>query len=324
MIDANVRSLWALAPALVFLIAARAGAQEEASADPLAVAVDGPCIDAEALRFAVSVRTARHPDARVAIAVRCGEPVHADIAVTRGAAVHERAIDVSAAEVASLIDTIALIVTVALEDEPSAAEPDPGPARVDAPPIDPPVGEPSAPPSASSPDRFGAAVGVVVLGGLLPDAALGLSVGGEWRAGSGLGVELEATAFAPSGIELFEGRIDFWSITGRAALCAIFSVHEHLALGGCAGALVGGVSAAASGFRTENLSRWDPWLAIDARARVELSFDPFVVRVDGVVAAALVAPAFYIERLDGERAAAHAISPVLGGATIAFGVRFGP
>ncbi len=311
----------------LLVLTAATPARAQAPSEPVVVETDGPCVDAAALRFAAAVHTAQHPDASVAIDVRCGERVQAHVTVSRGDASYERSLEIDTAELASLADALALIVAVGLEELPAPPAPEPvapEPA-VEATPEDTlPPAPVDVTATAAPRDHVGAALGVVVLGGLAPDAAAGASLLVEWRSAVGVGVELEGAAFAPSEQDLFEGRIAFWSVMGRAAVCALVAVHELVALGGCAGVLLGATSAEASRFRTESFARWEAWLAIEGRARAELSFDAIFVRLDAILAGVAWGPSFYVERARGGRATAHVLGPVLGGAAIALGVRFTP
>jgi hypothetical protein len=297
---------------------------QDVAADEVSVEIEGSCVDAAALRFAANVRAAQHESARVAIHVRCGDTIHARIEIVRDGSTYERSLDVEGSETGSLADAIALILAVGLEElarpieapaEPPTAQPDARAGRAGR-----AISTAPAPPSRAA-DRWSATTSISTLAGLHPEAAIGFAIDGAWRSELGLGVEIGAMAFAPTEIASFEGRISFWSIAGRAAICALAPLLEELAVGGCGGVLAGAISAQASGFRTENHAHWEGFVAIEGRARLVLSLDAVVVALDAILAGAALGPSFYVQRR-AERAVAHEVFPVLGGAAIAFGFHF--
>jgi hypothetical protein len=210
-----------------------------------------------------------------------------------------RALPVRAQDCSAVAEAVALVLVLlsrhaAAEPPPSAAEAQPPPAP--APPPPPPAAEPvspAVPPDAPrpptpepSPMRVHAAAGALLMLGMLPRAAFGLSLGAELVLGAP-SLRLRAWLLLPQTENVAEGGVRFsaYELAFDACLGTRVADNPRFELQICAGPRAGIMHATGHGFELENYQPVDPTLYLGIGPEANLGLTDWALLQLGVGAA---------------------------------------
>ncbi|HJL15622.1 MAG TPA: hypothetical protein RMH99_08205 [Sandaracinaceae bacterium LLY-WYZ-13_1] len=324
MRETSGRVAWA-AGLLAWLVPLGASAQA-----PAAVTMEGECAAPEPIRDAAAAEIT-DVEARVSVAVACGDPVDVEVRVALdGEAPLARRIELPAGEVATMPEAVGLIVAVAVAEWREARAVAPvAPTPVWAPPALADDATPSAPrptprrPAAGPTHRFDLALGAH-LGPQEPAGWLGGELALAWRTDLPLYAEVGLAAWIPRTAAVREGEVQVWRWSARASACAGGTIAGPFRLGGCAGLDAGAVQSRASGFGGANRVRRDPWVALDLRARGQVALGAAFVRAEVRLAVPLWSPTLVVASSNGGRVAELAFGSALGAGVLSVGAHFSP
>jgi hypothetical protein len=276
------------------------------------------CIEPEALARAVDVRLSRavftsEPRAALTTRVRARRQAGRFVIDTAlhdagGALLGTRRLETSARHCSALDDSLALVLSLALDVRTRMpAEPAP-PAVATAPPGAPeaaPPAAPSLPPSVSTPEieptplvipatthaarepwRFAGSLGAVLGVGLMPSLAAGVRGRLELFAPSFWPLGLAFAAYGEQRVGSVRGA-EFGAYSVELTLCPLSGALAGWQLSACAEQLVGRIDAA--GFGLDEQTPEDRWLwALGAAGGARHELGPLFVAVDGSLLVPLV------------------------------------
>ena len=228
-----------------------------------------------------------------------------------------RALPVRAEDCSAISDAVALVLVLlsrhaAAESPPPAAAPTETPpppaaeptetpkAPVVAPAPPPPPKPPPPPPEAESSIGWNIDAGALLMLGMLPDPAFGVSLGAELVLGVP-SVRLRALLLFPQSRSVAEGSVKFSAYELALDACLGISVADapRIGLRVCAGPRVGFAHAAGSGFALENYQPTDPTLYLGLGPEANLGLTDWAALQLGVgVAAGILRPRYVLRLQD--------------------------
>jgi hypothetical protein len=218
-----------------------------------------------------------------------------------------RALPVREADCSAIADAVALVLVLlsrhaAVETLPTAATTADQPPPMAAPPA-----EPAPPPAAAkpqqepaSPIRVQIGAGALLMIGLLPEAAFGLSLEAELLLGVP-SLRLRASLLFPQSEDVAEGSVHFsaYELAFDACLGTAVADAPRIELRICAGPRAGLVTAASQGFALENNQPVDPTLYLGMGPEAKLGLTNWAsLQLGAALAVGLFRPRYVLRLQD--------------------------
>lgn len=274
---------------------------------------DDGCLTAVAIADRIVAELGEAPPKPIEVTVQAREPGAFVVTLVAGAARAERSIRFDEESCATRIETVALVLALALEFFVALEAEPPPPAPIDPPiPTPPRTPEPArvdvVPPRRDRGPGWGVGVGGLVHSGVVvhPSAGALLRVEHAWRR---VGARMTALWSYAGGVAIGNGRVRIHEVAAVPEACARFFV-ARAALSLCGGMRLGAIVSQGRDFarpRTEST----PWIAPTLGAEVAAPLgDRVALAFGGQIAAPVLRPRF----VAGDRT--RTAAPVLGGATV--------